>query len=206
MKIFNIPNTLTFTRLGLVPVFSYFFLKGQYGPALAFFLVAGVTDFLDGVFARRLHARTPLGAVLDPAADKILMATTFVILAVAGALPVWVAALILAKDVYVVLGVSYLKARGRFPKVKPSALSKFNTGCQLFLITLCFFYSYYFGAGPWIWPPESPLKTLLSVAIYFTVAMTTLTAIQYTLKGWRFLKGAPEDGIISHPKNQAGRQ
>jgi cardiolipin synthase len=206
MKIWSIPNLLTLLRIGLVPIFNYYFLKGNYGWALGFFVVAGFSDFFDGILARRLKARTPLGAVLDPAADKILMAVTFIVLALTGALPLWMAALVLGKDLYVVSGLLFLKLRGRFSRVNPSPLSKFNTGCQLVLITLCFFYYYLKGLGFWGDFSESVFHFLLQFGLYFTAGMTILNGIQYTRIGWHLLQGENEDGVISGSKNKIGSQ
>lgn len=206
MKIWSFPNLVSSLRLGLIPVFNYFFLKGDYGLALFFFVVAGFTDFFDGILARILNARTQFGAFLDPTADKILMATTFVVLAVAGAIPVWMTVLVYTKDLYVVGGMIYLKIRGRSVPIRPSKLSKFNTGCQLFLITLCFLYYYLKYQTPWDWDPDPWVGQLLWVAIYFTASMTILTGIQYTRIGWKILRGEGKDDIISTEKGQTGRQ
>jgi cardiolipin synthase len=206
MKIWSIPNLLTLLRLCLVPVFNYYFLQGKYGHALFFFAVAGFSDFFDGILARLLKARTSLGAVLDPAADKFLMAVTFIVLAVTGALPVWMAILVLFKDLYVVSGILYLKLRNRFVKVRPSRLSKFNTGCQLVLITLCFSYFYLKNQIQWDARVETWLHFLLQLGIYFTAGMTISTGIQYTKMGWGLLQGGIKDGSISGTKNQGGGQ
>jgi cardiolipin synthase len=206
MKIWSIPNLLTLLRIGLIPVFNYYFLRGDYGHALFFFVVAGFSDFFDGILARVLKARTTFGAVLDPAADKVLMAVTFVVLAVAGALPVWMAVLVLGKDLHVAMGLLYLKLRGRFTRINPSRLSKFNTGCQLVLITLCFCYFYlrsqtYWGPSLEVWAFK-----LMQIGLYFTACMTIATAIQYTRIGLRLNRGENEDGLISGSKNQVGGQ
>jgi cardiolipin synthase len=206
MKIWSIPNLLTLLRIGLVPVFNYYFLKGDYGRALFFFVVAGFTDFFDGILARLLKARTPLGAVLDPAADKLLMAVTFIVLAVAGALPIWMPVLVFAKDLYVVCGIFYLKFRGRLTKIIPSRLSKFNTGCQLVLITFYFCYFYLRDQGYWDGRLETWLYLLLQVGLYFTAGMTIATGIQYTKIGLCLNRGESEDGLISDTKNQTSRQ
>jgi cardiolipin synthase (CMP-forming) len=204
MKIWSIPNFLTSLRLVLVPVFNYYFLQGNYGRALFFLVVAGFSDFFDGILARLLKARTTLGAILDPVADKILMAVTFVVLAKTRALPIWMAFLVLGKDFYVVCGLLYLKMHGRFSKVRPTSLSKFNTGCQLGLITFCFSYFYLTGQGFWGGRLEAWLYFLLQATLYFTACMTILTGIQYTILGLRLQRGETEDGIISGTKNQTG--
>jgi cardiolipin synthase len=206
MQIWSIPNLLTLLRIALVPVFNYYFLKGDYGWALFFFAVAGFTDFFDGILARLLNARTSLGAVLDPAADKLLMSVSFVVLAVTRALPVWMAVLVFAKDLYVVGGILYLKLRGCFTRVLPSRLSKFNTGCQLALIILCLSYFYVKNQGHWGGRVEIGLYWLLQVGLYFTACMTIATAIQYTRIGLRLQRGGAEDGTVSDTQDQTGGQ
>jgi len=131
---------------------------------------------------------------------------TFVVLAVAGAIPIWITVLVYAKDLYVVGGMIYLKIRGWPYPIRPSKLSKFNTGCQLLLITLCFLYYYLKIQTHWEWDPDPLLGPLLWITIYFTASMTILTGIQYTRIGWRFYKGKSEDGVISTTEDQTGRQ
>lgn len=87
MELFNLPNSLTLLRFALVPVFTYYFLNGSYRIALIVFVVTGMTDVIDGYLARKLQKKTALGSVLDPAADKLLMFVTFIVLAMRSLVP-----------------------------------------------------------------------------------------------------------------------
>src|SRR5688572_22709020 len=100
-------NQLTLTRVMLVPAFVILTVYGYFGWALVVFVVAGLTDVLDGLIARRWSRRTSLGAWLDPMADKLLLVTTFIVLTVPGLglvnkLPVWLTILIISRDVLIV--------------------------------------------------------------------------------------------------------
>jgi len=103
-------NQLTLLRMLLIPAFVILVLYGELGWALAVFATAGLTDALDGLIARRSGQKTQLGAWLDPMADKLLLVTTFVVLALPGLglenrLPVWLTVLIISRDIVIVLTV-----------------------------------------------------------------------------------------------------
>ena len=91
----NIPNILTIFRFILVPFILYFYVRREFGLAFWLFCLAGLTDFFDGLIARKFESRTPFGAKLDPAADKFLMAASYITLAILGSLPWWLTLFIL---------------------------------------------------------------------------------------------------------------
>ncbi len=132
----NPANLLTLLRIALVPGMVYALLEGHDGAALALFLLAGLSDGLDGHIARRYHMVTRLGALLDPLADKLLIAAAFLTLAALEALPLWLTALVVARDGVIMAGaLTYRTCFGRV-EMAPSSLSKFNTFLQLALVTL----------------------------------------------------------------------
>src|SRR4051812_24438884 len=94
-RIFTVPNQLTFLRLGFLPFFIIFVLYRRYSWALAILIVAGLTDGMDGLLARSLHQKSALGAYLDPIADKLLLSSSFVVLAIEGLMPRWLMILVL---------------------------------------------------------------------------------------------------------------
>ncbi|MCX5833093.1 MAG: CDP-alcohol phosphatidyltransferase family protein, partial [Deltaproteobacteria bacterium] len=94
----NIPNLLTLLRILLVPVFVILLIQGLFLKALLVFVVAGLTDAMDGFIARVLHQKTVLGLYLDPLADKALIITSFVTLSVMGLIPPWLAVLVISRD------------------------------------------------------------------------------------------------------------
>jgi cardiolipin synthase len=101
-QIFNLPNILTMSRIGLTPVIGMCIAQESLELGITLLGIAAFTDLLDGWIARRYNMKTPLGSLLDPAADKILMTTLAVSLAKAGSLPVPLAGLIVSRDVFLV--------------------------------------------------------------------------------------------------------
>jgi cardiolipin synthase (CMP-forming) len=99
----TIPNALTFARIGLTPFFGYFWLRHRFLWALAIFVIASVSDVLDGLLARLLNQRTRLGQLLDPIADKIMVIVAVIAAAAAGDLPRWLAGIILGRDAFLAL-------------------------------------------------------------------------------------------------------
>lgn len=130
----NVPNTLTLLRMLLVPVIVFTLLQRNYGTALVIFLIAGASDGLDGFIARHFNLCTPLGALLDPLADKLLVVSSALVLGWLGIIPWWLAAAIVGRDLIIVAGAGayYLRA-GRL-EMEPSLLSKANTFLQIGLI------------------------------------------------------------------------
>src|SRR5437879_13047400 len=104
----NLPNALTVLRILLIPFFIGFLTYGHYLWALWTILVAGITDILDGVIARMANQRTKLGAYLDPLADKLLLTSAFVTLAILHLVPIWVAIVVLSRDLIIVAGTLLL--------------------------------------------------------------------------------------------------
>jgi cardiolipin synthase (CMP-forming) len=132
----NIPNALTFLRLALVPAVIFWLDQGRYDWAFYGFLAAAVSDGLDGFLARALNQQTPLGAALDPVADKLMLVSTAVMLAWMEVLPLWVGIAILTRDVIIVAGaVSYHRVKGNL-EISPTRFGKFNTFLEFGLITL----------------------------------------------------------------------
>lgn len=130
----DIPNALSAARIVLIVPLIFTIVRGDYVAAFALFFVAGLSDGLDGFLARRYDWRTPLGAMLDPAADKLMTVSVFVALALAGLVPVWLTALIVARDAVIVGGaLAYRTLIGRF-RGGASYLSKINTLTMLFYV------------------------------------------------------------------------
>jgi cardiolipin synthase (CMP-forming) len=130
----NLPNTLTILRILLVPVTVWCLTTGQFGLALAAFVTAGLTDGVDGYLARRFHLQTELGAYLDPLADKALLVSAFVALAVLQHLPGWLAILVVTRDVLIVGAVLLARYLERPVAIRPVFLSKANTVGQIALV------------------------------------------------------------------------
>lgn len=131
----HVPNALTILRLFSVPLTVWLLAHGAVAPAFWLFLGAGLTDAVDGAIARLANARTRLGAWLDPLADKALLVSVYVTLAVLGHLPVWVVVLVVLRDVVIVLYAVVYVLAGRFGGT-PLLISKINTAAQLMLAAL----------------------------------------------------------------------
>ncbi|RBQ85745.1 hypothetical protein VDGD_06296 [Verticillium dahliae] len=149
--IYTIPNLLTLSRLAAAPFVGYFILQDNHAWALGLLAYSGVTDLLDGWIARRWNLTTVVGTIIDPLADKTLMAILTVSLAVQGSLPVWLAVIILGRDVGLAIAAIYYRWVSLPPpktftrywdfslpsaEVHPTAISKYNTFLQLALIGL----------------------------------------------------------------------
>lgn len=128
---FTVPNLLTLLRLLLAPLLVFSILSGQYRPAFACLVAAGVTDALDGWLARRFQWSSRLGAILDPVADKALIVGAYLSLAAAGAAPVWLVALIVGRDAAILLFASIMLALGKRRRFPPSLWGKLSTLCQI---------------------------------------------------------------------------
>lgn len=111
-RIWTIPNVISFLRLALIPVFGYLILAGHDVAAVLVLVVAGATDWLDGALARRLGQVTVLGRVLDPIADRLYILVTLIGLAVRDFIPWWLLAVILARELVIVVAQTFLKAHG----------------------------------------------------------------------------------------------
>lgn len=148
-KIINIPNVLTMSRIVATPFLGYLVIQEAYTPAFCIFVVAGLTDVLDGYIARNFNQMTVLGSALDPLADKLLVSVLTVTLTMSSLMPVPLAAVILGRDVLLILASLYFRYISLPPpktfsrycdvtnatvKLHPSNISKLNTFLQLILI------------------------------------------------------------------------
>lgn len=146
----TLPNILTLVRLCLAPAIVWLLLEGAYEGAFAAVVIAGVTDLADGAMARWLKVRSPLGAWLDPLADKVMLVSLFVTLGAKEILPVWLVVLVVSRDLLIVGGVVLAMLLAMPMKMAPLAVSKINTALQILLcagvVTLLAFPAEW---GPW---------------------------------------------------------
>ena len=160
----TVPNVITLARLCAVPVTVWLIIQGRFEGAFMMFVAAGVSDALDGWWARTRDARSALGAVLDPAADKALLVSAYVALAVVGVLPDWLAILVVFRDVLIVGGVGVLILMGTPPAIRPLGVSKLNTALQIALVALALL-ARGFGLGaPWLLEGAGWLVALTTIA------------------------------------------
>lgn len=164
----TLANQLTILRMCLVPVLVILLAYGYYGWALAVFIMAGITDALDGLFARIRHERTELGTMLDPLADKLLVTSSLIVLALPSPsltvrIPAWIAILSISRDVGILLAVlvfNLIIARRAFP---PSLLGKATTAIHLVLIVWVIGRNYLGVDSPWT-------SYLLGATVFLVVA------------------------------------
>ena len=130
--ILNLPNVLTLARILLTPLFIICLIKGLYQGALLIFTLAGVTDGLDGLIARLFNQKTAIGSLLDPLADKFLLISAFVTLAIQNMAPAWLAVVVISREVVLIMIGIVILALSKLPHaIRPSMVSKCTTVSQL---------------------------------------------------------------------------
>jgi cardiolipin synthase len=143
-RIITVPNLLTVFRMVLIPVFVSLLFYQRFVLALAVFIIAGVTDGLDGLLARRFDQKSSLGTILDPIADKLMMVTSFVVLSMRSVfpqpvpshlpIPFWVTIAVISRDVFILVGAAAINIVTGFRGFRPSMLGKINTTVQIVAI------------------------------------------------------------------------
>lgn len=131
----TIPNVISFARLGAVPVFLWLKLTGDPEWALGVFVVAAASDVLDGFLARVLNQRSKLGGLIDPLADKLLVFAALVTAVIQGALPWWLLALIVLRDLTMVVGAFVVRAKHLDLPTSPSRIGKYATFALVLTVT-----------------------------------------------------------------------
>jgi cardiolipin synthase (CMP-forming) len=184
-QLLKTPNLLTLGRILLIPVFLALLTKHRFTYALYLFILAAITDSLDGAVARWSGTRTELGAFLDPFADKLLLLSSFVVLTIQEIIPGWILSVLVIRDVVIVSGYFMIVffAGERMP-VRPSYVGKSSTALQLACIigALIHFNSY----APTSW----------EALLYTTVGITALSGIHYVYQGLAWL-GTREPQMFS---------
>ena len=143
-RIITLPNLLTMFRMVLIPVFVSLLFYQKFGWALGVFMLAGVTDGLDGLLARRFDQKSQLGMILDPIADKMLLVTSFIVLSMPSIspqplprhfpVPFWVTAAVFSRDIFIIVGAAAINIVTGFKGFRPSMLGKINTTIQILAI------------------------------------------------------------------------
>lgn len=180
-----IPNALTLLRLGLIVPFLFYLYYHEYTIAFYLFILAGLSDGLDGFLARSFNWQSFFGSFIDPLADKLLITASFISLALIGLLPWWLVVLVFLRDLTISLGVlAWYHFIRRKLDFQPTLLSKINTALQLILVTSCLFELAYFEFPPYL--------------VHTLITLTTLTtAITYMDYIWTWGKKAWPDKELS---------
>lgn len=175
-QIFTLANQLTLLRMLIIPAFVLLVVYGYFGWALTAFIVAGATDALDGLIARLAHQKTDLGAWLDPAADKLLLVTAFVVLTLpnlglVNRIPIWLTVLVISRDVGIVLTVAIVSLALGPRTFKPSLLGKAATA---FFIVTCVIVMYFNYLGR--------TSAVVEASIWISLAVTLASGIDYVFR------------------------
>jgi cardiolipin synthase len=179
----NLPNLISLTRAILVPVVFWLLLTERVQAAFFVFLLAGLSDALDGFLAKRFGWQTELGAYLDPLADKLLVTCIFVAMGVLGELPSWLVIGVVSRDILIVIGVLLSWLLGRPLTIRPLAVSKANTVAQLVLAAIVLADTG-FGLG---------LDSITLLLIWITAALTVASLAAYIQAWLRHMAGYESD-------------
>lgn len=188
----NIPNVITVFRIFLVPVVVWLIIDGDMQLAFIGFVLAGVSDALDGFLAKRYGWQTELGAYLDPVADKVLLVSIYVVLGLFGHLPVWLVIAVVTRDILIIGAFLLSWLLGRSVGVKPLFISKANTVGQIVLAALIMG-DIGFALG---------LADLTGILVWITGILTVLSAAAY-LVNWLRDMASYEPGPPPRPRVQA---
>jgi len=160
-----IPNAISLMRIFLIAPIILLFVYGEFGWALGLFVIASLSDGLDGYIAKKYDWNTRLGAFLDPAGDKLLVAWSFGTLAFLGQIPVWLAVIVILRDVLIVAGSFIYHYLVRRLEGDPTVISKLNTGLEFaFLIAVM-------SKAGFGWPDNITI-TVLGAAVLVTVVIS----------------------------------
>lgn len=160
-----LPNAISLMRIALVGPILLLILRGDFEWALALFCVAGFSDGVDGYLAKRFDWHTRLGALLDPVADKLLVAGTFITLAYAEFIPAWLAVVVVLRDVIIIGGATAYNFIVKPVQGEPTSISKINTVLELLFLVFVLSRA---GFG---WPDKITI-TILGAAILVTVVIS----------------------------------
>ena len=173
MSALTAANQLTLLRMLLIPAFAILVIYGYMGSALLVFVVAGVTDLLDGLIARLTGQKTTLGAWLDPMADKLLLVTTFVVLTLpldhlVNRIPLWLTVLIISRDVGIVATVAIVNLAVGRRTFKPSTLGKIATAVYIATGVVTMYFNYLGRRSP-----------VVDAFIYASLVITIVSGLHY---------------------------
>ncbi len=178
----GLANWLTILRIFLIPVFVSLLVYRKPGPALFVFGAAALTDLLDGYVARRSGSQSRLGAFLDPIADKLLLTASFVTLTYLKALPFWIAAVVISRDVILVVGAIVIQMVGARLYPRPTWAGKAATFFQILAVLVGL-------TARYVQLPPLARGSVMWLAAGFTV----ISGLQYIVQGMRFLNTVGTD-------------
>jgi cardiolipin synthase len=171
-RIFTVPNQLTFLRLGFLPFFIISIHYRRYDIALAVLILAALTDGLDGLLARSLNQKTALGAYLDPIADKLLLSSSVVVLALNRKISWWLATLVLSRDILLLTSAAVILVVVGYRPFPPSVFGKLTTMLQILLV----FAVVLLAVTEWPW-----LQFVRMILGYLVAGFTVFSGFHYSI-------------------------
>ena len=171
-RIFTVPNQLTFLRLGFLPLFIILVFYRRYGWALAILIFAGLTDALDGLLARSLNQKTRLGAYLDPIADKLLLSSSFVVLALNGQIRWWLTILVLGRDVLILTTAAVILLTAGYRPFRRRSTARSPPRCKSCWFSRCW-------PRPCFIGPCSSCRG--SILVYLVAGFTVFSGFHYSV-------------------------
>jgi len=190
MTVFTVANQLTLLRMLLIPAFVILVIYGELGWALAVFVIAGITDGLDGLIARMAGQKTSLGAWLDPMADKLLLVTTFVVLTwpglgLANRFPIWLTVCIISRDVVIILTVAIVNLAVGRRTFRPSIFGKIATGTYMVTAVVAMVFNYL-----------GYHSVLFDVLVWASLVITLVSAFHYIGHAARIIETPQQTAAI----------
>jgi len=184
-RIWTVPNQITFLRLGFLPIFLILISYEQYKWALLVLVFAGLSDGIDGLLARELNQRSALGAYLDPIADKLLLSSSFVILAFEKKVAWWLTIIVLSRDVLILVVAVVIILISGYRPFPPSIFGKAATMFQIILV-----FTVVLGAAY----PHRLIASVANVLVYVVTALAIFSAFHYSFTTTRRLSSATPSG------------
>lgn len=176
----TVPNLITSLRIILTPIFIIYLINDELTSALVFFILAGISDALDGAIARLFDQKSKLGAFLDPLADKILLTSAFVMLAVKGYIYPWLTVIVISRDIMISLGVLILFLNSQDFAIRPSFFSKITTCLQLFCVFVILSSAYF----------QLPYQ-IMEGLFWMTALMTISSGLHYMYRWFKMMGEGP---------------
>ena len=182
----TLPNFLTLLRIIAVPIYLILIIGNRPGPALILFMLAGITDAVDGVLARLMDAKSDLGAALDPLADKLLLVSSYVTLAWLGVIPPWLMILVLVRDVVILAGYLAIYFVTTPMELAPTLIGKINTCMEMITVVL---------ALTTLARPDMPMGLTNQIAWWITGITVAVSGTHYVYSGLLWYQRQPAQNV-----------
>jgi len=170
-RFWTVPNQITLLRLGILPFFLILIVYEHYRYALLILVFAGLSDGIDGLLARKLNQKSAIGAYLDPIADKLLLSSSFVILAMEKQIAWWLTIMVLSRDIMILTVAAVIILISGYRPFPPSQLGKATTFFQIVLVFVVVLAAAY---------PNSELAFMRGVLLYLVAILTTISGFHYS--------------------------